>query len=105
MDDLPDRLDQAADALTALSRDVPALAVAPGAFSAPPPLAAAGGPGLPARLGGALHDHWTAVLDARASEASAAAARLAELSRSVRITRQQYAETDEAVERRFQREV
>ncbi|MCM4079391.1 hypothetical protein [Paractinoplanes hotanensis] len=118
MDDVADRLDQASDALTALSRDVPTLAVAPGAFAAPGASAAPGPsafaapvpgafvvPGLPARIGLALHDHWEAVLGARSREASVAAARVAEMARSVRTTRREYAETDEAVERRFTREL
>ena len=179
MDDVADRLDQASDALTALARDVPTLAVAPGAFAAPGPgafvapgsgasvapgrpgagafaasepgvgagafappelgagagaFAASGSgasaasgrgasvasglgasaasgpgaslvPGLPARIGQALHDHWDAVLGARSREASVAAARVAEMARSVRAARRQYAETDEAVERRFTREL
>jgi len=116
MDDVAGRLDQAADALTALSREVPTLAVAPGVFAALSVLASVGGgppagsvavdgPGLPARVGRALHDHWTAVLDARSHEASAAAGRLAEMAGSVRAARREYAETDEAVERRFIREL
>lgn len=124
MDDVADRLDQASDALSALSRDVPTLAVTPGAFAALPALSPAGregaagappsaelaarrqdAPGLPGRVGQALHDHWIAVLEARSREASVAAARLAEMARSVRATRRQYAETDEAVERRFTQEL
>ncbi|MCO8273354.1 hypothetical protein M1L60_22430 [Actinoplanes sp. TRM 88003] len=157
MDEVADHLDQAADALSALSRDIPTLAVAPGAFAAfaalaaagdgassgshqqalgaaathggsradaggasPPSarfepgaastsggvgLAAAAGPGLPGQMGRALHDHWAAVLDARSREASVAGARLAEMARSVRATRRHYAETDEAVERRFTQEL
>jgi hypothetical protein len=106
MDDVADRLDQAADALTSLSREVPTLAVAPGVFAAAPAPARGGvpnsgaGPGL---IGQALHDHYRAVLEARAHEASAAGIRLAEMARSVRAARRQYAETDEAVERRFRR--
>jgi hypothetical protein len=72
------------------------MAPGPGAFVVP---------GLPARIGQALHDHWEAVLDARSREASVAAARVAEMARSVRATRREYVETDEAVERRFTREL
>ncbi|MGK5680393.1 hypothetical protein [Actinoplanes sp. URMC 104] len=108
MDRLADRLDQSADAVTALSRQAPALLVA---FAVPATLAAsgaprdAGAPGLPGRVGRALHDHWAAVVEARAHEASAAAAHLARMADSVRTTRRHYAETDEAVERRFHQEL
>ncbi|WP_250029168.1 hypothetical protein [Paractinoplanes maris] len=184
MDTMADHLDQASDALAALSRDIPTLTVAPGAFaalpalsatraasasgaaggahpgsdatppssaahSAPPALSAAhsarptssaadsaraaagvamstgsgidrsavpthsssigagaaDGSGLPGSMGRALHDHWAAVLDARSREASSAAARLGQLARAVRSTRQHYAETDEAVGRRFDQEL
>ncbi|WP_250002250.1 hypothetical protein [Actinoplanes sp. M2I2] len=115
MDDVADRLDQASDALTALSRDVPTLAVVPGAFAARPaliPAAARPGPGavpagsaLPDLVGRALHDHWDAVLEARAREASVTAVRLGEIARSVRVTRQHYAATDETAERRFKQEL
>lgn len=96
MDDLADRLEQAADALAALSREVPSLTVAPGAFATL---------GLPGQVSLALHERWAAVLEARTREASAAAARLASTARSVRTTRRRYAETDEAVERRFTQEL
>ncbi len=120
MDAVADHLDQAADALTAVSREVPALTVTPAAFAAlsttsgfpagsgaafPSSAGAADGPGLPGRLGRALHDHWAAVLEARAHEMSTTAARLATMAASVRTTRRHYAETDEAVERRFTQEM
>lgn len=98
MDDMADRLDHAADTMSAVARDVSVLAVPAAAL-------AAGEPGLPGRLGRALYAHWSAVLDARSHEASAAAGRLAEMARSVRTTSRQYAETDEAVRRRFTREL
>ncbi|HET6480301.1 MAG TPA: hypothetical protein VFG35_09730 [Actinoplanes sp.] len=115
MDHLADRLDEAAETLTALSRDVPSLSVAPHTFGAVPALSGAGGgapgpgsaeagPGLPGQVGQALCDRWTAVLDARGREASSAAVRLAEMAHSVRTTRRRYAETDEAAERRFTQE-
>jgi hypothetical protein len=96
MDHLADRLDQAADALTTLSHEVPSLAVAPGAIAVL---------GLPGQVGQALRERWAAVLEARTREASSAAARLASTARSVRTTRRHYAETDEAVERRFTQEL
>ena len=96
MDHVADRLDQAADTMTALAREVPSLTVTPGLFA---------GAGLPGQVGQALHERWTAVLEARTREASSAAVRLAEAARSVRTTRRHYAETDEAVERRFTQEL
>ncbi|WP_127500099.1 hypothetical protein [Actinoplanes solisilvae] len=96
MDHLADRLDQAADSLTALAREVPSLALAPDAFATQ---------GLPGQVGRALHERWAAVLEARARETSSAAARLAEVARSVRTTRRHYAETDEAVERHLIQEL
>ena len=102
MDRLADRLDQAADTLTMVDRRMPGRAVTTGAFGA---FGAAGsGGGLPGRLGRALHKHWAAVLDARASEAGDAAARLAALAQSVRTTVRHYDETDELVRRRLTRE-
>ena len=100
MDRLADRLDQAADTLTMVDRRMPGRAVTTEAFGA-----AGSGGGLPGRLGRALHRHWAAVLDARASEASDAAARLAALAQSVRTTVRHYDETDDLVRRRLTREV
>lgn len=66
---------------------------------------AADAPGLPGRVGRALHGRWAAVLEARSHEASAAAARLTALADSVRATQRNYTETDQAVQRRFTREM
>ncbi|GID30139.1 type VII secretion target [Paractinoplanes brasiliensis] len=132
MDTLAESLDQAADSLTALSREVPGLAAASSAFAAPPVGAgvsavppdgralgtetgvtnagrgtrwdAGEGLGLPGRVSRSLQDRWAAALEARTHEAAAAAARLTTLADSVRTTRQAYTETDEAVRRRFTRE-
>ncbi|MGX6605362.1 type VII secretion target [Micromonosporaceae bacterium Da 78-11] len=98
MDQIADRLDQVADVLRAVDRQIPALSIAPGAFGADDA-------GTPGRLGRELHAHWAAVLDARSQEAAGAASRLSEVAQSVRITRRQYAETDETVQRRLKREM
>ena len=104
MDDLADRLDRAADTLTAVDKRMPALTVAATVFGVSGSNAAAGA-GLPERLGRELHTHWTAVLEARSREAASAAARLADAAQSVRDTPRQYADTDELVRRRLEREV
>jgi hypothetical protein len=98
MNDLADRLDRAADTLAGVDRRLPMLSVAPAAFGADDA-------GLPGRLGHDLHAHWTAVLDARAREAAAAAERLTGMAGSVRATRRHYDETDVAVRDRLRREV
>jgi hypothetical protein len=98
MDHLADRLDRAADALAAVDRRMPVLAVAATAF-------AADDAGLPGHLGRRLHAHWEAVLDARSREAARLSSRLAEAAGAVRTTRRDYAETDEAVAHRFSREI
>jgi hypothetical protein len=100
MDRLADRLEEAADKLTMMDKRMPDHVVAAGVFGAAGP-----GSGLPGRLGRELHEHWSSVLDARAREASGAAARLADLAQSVRATRRHYGETDELVHRRLTREM
>jgi hypothetical protein len=97
MDHLADRLDQAADTLSTIDRRLPALAIEAGAFGADDT-------GATGRLGRELHDHWTAVLDARAREAAGLAGRLAAAAGAVRTTERHYAETDAAVARRLGRE-
>ncbi|MEU8821976.1 hypothetical protein [Actinoplanes sp. NPDC048796] len=95
MDHLAERLDRAADDLRSVERAVAALTVPPGAF-------AESSAGLPGRLGRSLHEHWTAVVAARAQEASGASGRLTAMATSVRATRDDYAETDDAVRRRLE---
>jgi hypothetical protein len=97
MDDMAERLESAADVLTTVDRSVPALDVPAGAFGAT-------GIGTPGRIGRQLHAHWRAVLDARAREAADAAARLSEMARALRTTQRAYADADEAVARRVERE-
>lgn len=97
MDNLVEGLDRAADTLATVDRRMPALAIAAAAFGADDA-------GVPGRLGRELHAHWQAVLDARAREAAAASARLTEIAGSVRVTRRQYTETDEAARGRLLRE-
>lgn len=97
MEDLAQRLESAADALTTVDRTLPALDVAAGA------LGATGG-GTPGRVGRQLHDHWQAALGARAREAAGAAARLSEMAGALRATQRAYADADEAVARRVERE-
>ncbi|HET6529644.1 MAG TPA: hypothetical protein VFH03_03355 [Actinoplanes sp.] len=92
---LADRLGAAADLLTTVDRSVPELAVPAAAFGAD-------GAGLPGRVGRELYAHWEAVLAARAREAALAAGHLQELSSSVRVTAERYAETDDAVARRLE---
>jgi hypothetical protein len=99
MEQLADRLDRAADTLTTMDKRMPAHAVAAPAFGARD---AEGG--LPGRLGRELHEHWTAVLDARSREAASAAARLADTAQSVRDTLRHYGDTDDLVRRRLTRE-
>jgi uncharacterized protein (DUF1501 family) len=100
MEQLADRLEQAADTLTTMDERMPVHAVAASAFGAHDP-----GGGLPGRLGRELHEHWTAVLDARSREAAGAAARLADTARSVRETLRHYGDTDDLVRRRLTREM
>jgi hypothetical protein len=96
MDQLADRLDLAADTLSAVDRSVPGLGVPPGAFGA-------ADAGVPGRLGHDLHARWLAVLDARAREAADTAARLTGLAQSLRATSMAYADTDDEAARRVQR--
>lgn len=98
MDELADRLDHAAGTLTTVDLRLPTLSVTPESFGADDA-------GVPGRLGRELHAHWAAVLDARSQEAAGAASRLSEIAQSVRITRRQYTETDETVQRRLMREI
>jgi hypothetical protein len=98
MEELAERLDHAAGTLSAVDRRLPALSVEPWSFGADEA-------GAPGRLGWELHAHWVAVLNARAQEAASAASRLSEVAQSVRVTRRQYAETDETVQRRLMREM
>ena len=100
MDRVADRLEQAADTLTMMDKRMPGRAVAAKAFGA-----AGSGGGVPGRLGRELHEHWTAVLEARSREASGAAARLADMAESVRTTVRHYDETDDVVRRRLNREM
>ena len=91
-----DRLHAAADILATVDREVPTLEVPAGAF-------AADDAGVPGRLGGRLHAHWTAVLTARAQEAAATAARLTELATALGETQRHYAETDSTVGHHIER--
>ncbi|GAB1644674.1 hypothetical protein [Krasilnikovia sp. MM14-A1259] len=96
MESIADRLDDAADRLATVDRNVPGLAVATGAFAAEEA-------GLPGRLGRALYAHWSAVLAARSREAAEAAAALTDMAHHLRATEQGYAEVDDAVRRRVER--
>jgi hypothetical protein len=97
MDDLARRLESAADALTTVDRSIPALEVPAGAFGATDV-------GVPGRIGRRLHAHWRAVLEARSREAAEAATRLADMAQALRATQRGYADADEAVARRVERE-
>jgi hypothetical protein len=97
MDELAQRLESAADALTTVDRSIPALEVPAGAFGAT-------GVGVPGRIGRRLHAHWRAVIEARAREAADAATRLADMALALRATQREYADADEAVARRVERE-
>jgi hypothetical protein len=92
------RLDAAVDTLTTVDKQMPGLSVPARAFGAEEI-------GVPGRVGRELHARWDAVLAARSREAADAAARLADLAAALRTTRQQYADTDETVARRIEREV
>lgn len=98
MDDLAERLESAADVLTTVDHSIPALDVPAGAFGAT-------GVGMPGRLGRELHAHWRSVLQARAREAADVAARLSEMAQALRTTQRAYADADEAVARRVEREI
>jgi hypothetical protein len=100
MDRLADGLEQAADKLTTMDKRLPGPTVTAQAFGA-----ASSGGGLPGRLGRELREHWAAVLEARAREASGAATRLADIAQSVRATVRHYDETDDLVRRRLTREM
>jgi Excreted virulence factor EspC, type VII ESX diderm len=97
MDDLAERLESAADVLTTVDHSIPALDVPVGAFGAT-------GVGMPGRVGRELHAHWRSVLQARAREAADVAARLSEMAQALRTTQRAYADADEAVARRVERE-
>ncbi|NMO57170.1 hypothetical protein HH310_39105 [Actinoplanes sp. TBRC 11911] len=94
MNHLADRLDRAAESLTAIQARLPRLTVPAAAFGADDA-------GAPGHLGRDLHAHWTAVLTARSREAATAAARLTEIAFSVRDAQQRYTTTDEAAARRL----
>jgi hypothetical protein len=96
MELLAGQLDAAADVMTTVDRRVPAPAT-PAAFAGDEPI------GLPGRLGAELHAHWSAVLAARAHEASDAAARLSELAVSARAAGRAYLDTDAAAADRVRR--
>ncbi|MEU4419537.1 hypothetical protein AB0F81_02855 [Actinoplanes sp. NPDC024001] len=96
MDRIADQIDHVAATLTTMDRQLPALIPSATAFGADDP-------GRPGRIGRALYAGWTAVLAARAREAADAAERLSGMAVAVRSNAQQYATTDDAVRRRFQR--
>lgn len=98
MEELAERLESAADALSTVDRSLPAHAASPGAF-------AADDAGEPGRLGHALHERWVAVLTARSHEAAAVATHLTELAADLRQTAKEYAETDDQAGRRLHRGV
>jgi hypothetical protein len=92
------QLDAAAETRTTVDQLMPGLSVPARAFGAEEI-------GVPGRVGRELHARWDAVLAARSREAADAAVRFAELAVSLRTTQQQYADTDETVARRIEREV
>ena len=92
------QLDAGVDTLTTVAQLMPGLSGPARAFGADEI-------GVPGQVGRELHARWDAVLAARSREASDAAARLAGLATSLRITQQQYADTDETVARRIEREL
>jgi hypothetical protein len=94
MENLAERLESAADALSTVHRSLPGHACSPGAFGADDE-------GVPGRLGRQLHDRWLGVLAARSQEATEAAAHLTALAAEVRLTAKSYAETDDEVGRRI----
>ncbi|MEV4703635.1 type VII secretion target [Actinoplanes sp. NPDC049316] len=96
MEQLAERLESAADALTTVDRSLPAHAASSGAFGA-------SDEGVPGRVGRQLHDRWAAVLAARAREAAEAAKDLTDLAADVRLTAKTYAETDDETARRVRR--
>lgn len=96
MDRLADRIDQAAAALAMMDRRLPELL--PGAADF-----AADETGRPGRIGRALYAGWSAALSARAREAGQATTKLTEIADAVRSGARAYAETDDLVQRRFQR--
>ncbi|MFF5080658.1 hypothetical protein ACFY36_26695 [Actinoplanes sp. NPDC000266] len=95
MDHLADCLDRAADDLRTVERAVAPLTVPPGSFAETMP-------GVPGRVGRSLHEHWTAIVAARAREAADVSARLTAMASSVRSARDGYRETDDAVRRRLE---
>jgi hypothetical protein len=96
MDHLANRLEAAADALTTVDHEMSALSVPPAVFGGDEA-------GVPGRLGRELHARWTAVLDARAREATDAAAHLTDLARLLRTTARSYGDADDAAARRIHR--
>jgi Excreted virulence factor EspC, type VII ESX diderm len=95
-DKLADRLAAAADLLAGVDRSLPALVAPAGAFGAD-------GAGVPGRVSRALHEHWQAVVGARAGEAADAAARLRDMADQVRATARDYDLSDETAARRIER--
>ncbi|WP_433793091.1 hypothetical protein [Actinoplanes sp. CA-252034] len=96
MDRLADQIDHAAAALAIMDRRLPELLPGAAEFGADDT-------GRPGRIGRALYAGWSATLSARAREASGASARLTEIAQSVRAGENAYIETDDLVQRRFQR--
>jgi len=96
MEQLAERLESAADALTTVDRSLSVHAAPPGAFGADDE-------GVPGRIGTQLHDRWAAVLAARSREAAETAKRLSDLAADVRMTAKNYTETDDETARRVRR--
>jgi hypothetical protein len=90
---LAGRLDEAAATVTAVAHQVEAA-------GPPHPAFGADGPGWPGELGRALHEQWLAATGARAREAAATAARLADVATAVHVAATGYAETDHAARHR-----
>lgn len=90
--ELAGRFDAAAEALTGASSRLPGLE---------PPIEtlAAGAPGRLGELGRALHGQWAGAVGARAREAAATGARIADAAGTLRVVAADYAGADETARR------
>jgi hypothetical protein len=91
--ELAGRFAAAAESLTAAGSRLGGLEPSPEAL-------AAGAPGRLGELGRALHGQWVGAIGARAREAAATGARVADAAGTLRVVAADYAGVDEAARRR-----
>jgi hypothetical protein len=97
-----DGLEHAVGELEAIERELPAYEMSSASFGAGEAKVGVGD-GLPGRVAREMREHFAAVLAARSFEAADTVSRLRHLAADVRVTDEEYAETDAAVAHRFRR--